>query len=334
MSGMIARVAEHCFWMGRYVERAESTSRLLQTTRGLVLDTELTPEECWRPLLVAAGEDVPFIRAYGASATADADKVERYMTWEDDNLSSLVRSVRAGRENARSIREVVGIDAWEVLNELHLWLASDAAQTEYTSHRYGFHRRVRDSVQLFLGLLRSTMLHDTPLDFIWLGVMLERAGQTARLLDVQHPSGSIAAERHPIIETSVWLSLLRAASALEPFLQRHHGRVTPQAAAAFLVLEPRLPKSIRYCIHAAYERLNRIRPPGAVGLPGAASCARLSALEAWIANLAPSATMPDTVHTQLTHVVDEVAKVCDMIGSEFFSGTPAEAEVVPPRSAA
>jgi uncharacterized alpha-E superfamily protein len=334
MNGMISRVAESCFWMGRYIERAESTSRLLQATRGLVLDTELTPQECWRPLIVAAGEELPFVRVFGEAATSDAETVERYMTWDERNLSCVARSVRAARENARSIREVVSLDAWEVINEIHLWLGSDAARSEFTTHRYGFHRHVRDSVQLCLGLLRSTMLHDTPLEFIWLGVMLERAGQVARLLDVHHPSGRHAAERHPIIETSVWLSLLRAASALEPFLQRHHGRVTPQAAASFLMLEPRLPRSLRYCIHAGHERLTRIRPAGDATLPGAASVVRLGALDRWMTELSGASLEPAEVHDHLTKVVDEVASVCNTIAAEFFgAGEPAATEAAPQTAA-
>jgi uncharacterized alpha-E superfamily protein len=335
MNGMISRVAEHCFWLGRYIERAENTSRLLQATRGLVLDTELTPQECWRPLIVAAGEEIPFVRLFGEGATGDAETVERYMTWDERNLSSLVASVRAGRENVRSVREVVSLDAWEVVNEIHLWLGSDAARVEFATHRYGFHRRIRDSVQLCLGLMRSTMLHDTPLEFIWLGVMLERAGQVARLLDVHHPSGRHAAERHPIIETSVWLSLLRAASALEPFLQRHHGRVTPQAAASFLMLEPRLPRSLRYCIHAAHERLTRIRPSGDATLPGAASMVRLGALDRWITELSAVSLEPSEIHDHLTKVVDEVAMVCNTVGAEFFGAPeePAAPEAVPQTAA-
>ena len=321
---MISRVADQCFWLGRYIERAENTSRLLQATRGLVLDTELSPEECWRPLLVAAGTEEPFLHAFGEAAAADSEQVERYMTWDEANGSCLLRSVRAGRENARSIREVVSLDAWEALNALHLWIGSDAARAEYQTHRYGFHRHARDSIQLCLGLLRSTMLHDTPLDFIWLGVMLERAGQTARLLDVHHPAGDAAARRHPVVETAVWVSLLRACSALEPLMQRRHGRVTPEAAASFLVLEPALPRSVRYCVHAAWEKLCRIRPPNDSTLPGAESVRRLGVLDAWIRSLASAPLETGAVHDHLTRVITEVDTICGTIGTEFF-GVPVPA---------
>ncbi len=318
---MISRVADHCMWMGRYLERAESTSRLLQATRGLVLDTELSPEECWRPLLVAAGEEPAFLKAFGEKATADAETVERYMTWSEPNLSSLVNSVRGARENTRSVREVVSLDAWESINELYLWLQSDAAREDYAVHRYGFHRRVGASIQLTLGLLRSTMLHDTPLDFIWLGVMLERAGQTARLLDVHHRPGR--PQRHQVVEMSVWVSLLRAVSAMEPFLQRYRGKVSSQDAAAFLMLDVSLPRSLRYCVRASLEKLRRVRPPEAP------SVARLAALDSWLQTLQPNTLEPAIVHEYLTRVVDEISAVCSAVGDELFGATavaPAAAE--------
>jgi uncharacterized alpha-E superfamily protein len=183
---MIARVADHCFWFGRYLERTESTARVLATTASLSLDAELTPRQCWLPVVIVAGEDVAFARRHGEGAAEDAELVQRYMTWTDENLSCIRRSIAAARENARSIRDVLSIEAWETVNELHLWFSGPAARAGYDADRYGFYRTVRERTQLCLGLLRSTMLHDTPLDFIWLGVMLERVGQTARVLDVHH----------------------------------------------------------------------------------------------------------------------------------------------------
>ena len=178
---MISRVADHCFWFGRYVERAESTARLLATTHNLALDAELDPEACWRPVVVVAGEEERYGGAYG-----DGDRVESFLCWDEDNGVSIRRSVAGARWNARSIREVVSLEAWETINELHLWLGSEAARAQWAGHRHDFYRQVRSSTQLCLGLLRSTMLHDTVLDFMWLGVLLERVGQTARLLDVHH----------------------------------------------------------------------------------------------------------------------------------------------------
>ena len=86
----------------------------------------------------------------------------------------------------KDLREVVSLEAWESINELHLWIQGPAARSAYDEHRYGFYRHIRKETQLCMGLLRGCMLHDASLDFIWLGLMLERIGQTARILDVHH----------------------------------------------------------------------------------------------------------------------------------------------------
>src|SRR5688500_2540732 len=243
----ISRLADHAFWFGRYVERAESTARLLATTHNLALDAELEPAQCWRPVVVVAGEEERYQGEFG-----DGDAIERFLTWEDDNAVSIRRSASAARWNARQIREVVSLEAWETINELHLWLASDEAQVQWRDHRYEMYRRVRSMTQLCLGLLRSTMLHDEPLDFIWLGVLLERVSQTARILDVHHHAFSSLPQRHEVVETSLWLSLLRSLSGFEPFMKRHGGRVTKDSVARFLIGEERFPRSIAYCVQSAY----------------------------------------------------------------------------------
>jgi uncharacterized alpha-E superfamily protein len=323
-TGLISRVADCCFWLGRYVERAESSARVLQATISLALDGELSPRQCWQPVVVVAGEEPAFLDRVGEAALEDGEAVQRYLVWDSDCPVALHRSVSAARENARSIREVLSADAWETLNELYLWLAGDAAGHEYAGQRDGFYRRIRQSTQLALGLVRSTMLHDTALDFTWLGVLIERVGQTARLLDVHHYALTAGARAHHVVETSVWLALLRACSGVEPFMKTHAGRVTGAAVAGFLVREPRFPRSIAYCVHSAHERLAAIRPPGDRDLPGGASLSRLAALDAWVTALS-SAPEPAELHAILTHVVDETAAICETIARELLGYGPAPA---------
>lgn len=319
---MISRVADHCFWFGRYLERAESTARVLAVTRNLALDAELTPRQCWLPVIIVAGEEEEFLRRFGEDAAGEGEVVERYLTWDEENLASLVRSVGAARENARSIREVVSGEGWEAVNELHLWLNSAAARNEYLGHRHGFHKRIRDATQLALGLLRSTMLHDTPLDFIWLGVLLERVGQTARVLDVHHHAlTSERAAAHQVVETALWMALLRAASGFECFLKRNQGRVTGASVAGFLILEPRFPRSVRYCVKSAYDRLCAIRPPDAHGLPGGQTLERLRILDDWLSQRTAESLYAG-IHDVLTHVVDETAAICEGLGRELLGHDP------------
>jgi uncharacterized alpha-E superfamily protein len=319
---MISRVADHCFWFGRYLERAESTARLLQVTSTLALDSDLTQLECWQPVIITAGEQEQFLRLLGADAAADGEAVQEYLAFNDEVPVSLRRSVAAARENARSVREVVSLEAWESINELHLWMQSPAARAAYDEHRYGFYRHVRRETQLCMGLLRGAMLHDAPLDFIWLGLLLERTGQTARILDVHHHALTTARARaHPVVEVAVWLSLLRACYGFEPFMKSHRGAVTGKAVASFLIFEARFPRAIRHCVRRAREGLAHIRPPGE-GPPPLPALARLEALEARLDAKAATPLDEAGVHDLLTVVVDETQATCDEVAVGLLAAAP------------
>ncbi|HVE81305.1 MAG TPA: alpha-E domain-containing protein, partial [Myxococcales bacterium] len=210
------------------------------------------------------------------------------------------------------------LEAWEALNELHLWMQGPRAAAEYDQERFVFYRRVRNAMQLTIGLLRSTMLHDTPLDFIWLGVILERASQTARILDVHHHAMT-SMELHRVVQAALWLSILRACSGFEPFMKRNQGRVTRDAVAAFLILEPQFPRSVRYCVRQGYQTLCAIRPPAERDLPGGVALERLRVLDHWLSEIQPTALEAGNVHELLTHVVDETSGICADVGRELLS---------------
>ncbi|MDC0709167.1 alpha-E domain-containing protein [Stigmatella sp. ncwal1] len=317
---MIARIAEHCFWLGRYLERAESTARVLQMTGQLALDAELPPEQCWMPALAIFGERPAFSARYGEQAESDGEAVQNFLTWEEGNFSSLVNILFSARDNARSIREVVSRECWEVTNELYLWLVGEVGKAEYTHSRYAFYLHIRRMVQLCLGLSDSTMLHDTPLDFIRLGVVLERAGQTARLLDVHHHVLAGMNQGHLVVQTALWLSLLRAGSGFEPFMKSHSGRVTGDAVAAFLLFEARFPRSVRYCLEAANRYLRQLSSPEGQGPLGQESLACLTPL---LEHLRPESLVgPEaTLHALLTRMVEGTSELCLLIAREYFLKT-------------
>jgi uncharacterized alpha-E superfamily protein len=323
---MISRVADCCFWLGRYIERIEATARLLSVTRTLAMDAELEPRQCWLPVVIVIGEEPQFVEMTTEMQvpTTSGEQVERYMTWDEENFSSIRASVAAARENARQIREVISLEVWETINELYLWMAGADARAEYASDRYLFYRYVRQRCQLVGGLLRSTMLHELPLNFVWLGMLLERAGQTARVVDVQHHALMIRERENQIVETALWLSLLRACSAFEPFTKRNRGRITGDAVAYFLIFEPLFPKSIAYSVHEAWCRFAVIRPPEDTSLPGALTQERLRVLDRRIADHAAVGVAGD-VHGMLTHVVDEIAEICTSLGAELFGQVPVPA---------
>jgi uncharacterized alpha-E superfamily protein len=319
---MISRVADHCFWLGRYLERAESTARVLGVTRNLALDVGLNPRHVWLPVIIVSGEQERYAES-GQGRTDDGERVQDYMTWDDENPSSIVSALAAARDNARSIREVVSLETWEALNAIYLWMGSPRARVEWREDRHAFYRRIRTSMQSLQGIVRGTMLFDDAMHFMLLGTMLERAGQTARILDVHHHAFQ-ALGSHEVIETALWLALLRACSGFEPFMKVHRGRVSPAAVARFLVVDPIFPRSVRFALRAAVSRFERLRPPEQADLPGARSAARLTALASWVAALEKDFDVAG-LHELLTHVVDETAAIAGVIGNELLGYAPGPA---------
>ena len=164
------------------------------------------------------------------------------------------------------------------------------------------------------------MLHDEPLDFIWLGVLLERVGQTARMLDVHHHAfTNLADAAHEVVETALWLSLLRALSGFEPYMKRTAGRVSGERVARVPDLEHAFPRSIAYCVHSAYDRL--CDDPPARAARAARRRRRSSGCACSTRGSPRAATNRSTgasVHELLTHVVDEVHAICGTLGKELL----------------
>ena len=236
---VISRVAESCFWMNRYVERVEVLSRMLGVNLAFQLDVAMPDAERWRPLVVVAGEEEDFLKRTAASDVDDAEVVQEYLTWSDDNASSLRSSLRFARENARTIRETISLEMWETLNDLWVWFGEPAARRLYRSDRYAFYLKLRNQCLLFHGTAQATMLHEDPFEFMRLGTALERAGQTARILDIKHHGvGPTTAGIETPEEAAQWLATLRYCSGAEPFLKRGEQAVSGAEVAAFLLFEP------------------------------------------------------------------------------------------------
>jgi uncharacterized alpha-E superfamily protein len=333
---VISRVADHCFWFGRYLDRAESTARLLQATRNLVFDADIPVTQCWQPLVIVAGEQAAFEKRLGADVLGDGEAVQRYMTWDRDNFVSIKSSVCAARDCARQIRDVISLECWEEVNELYLWLELDSTQQLFLRNREEFFRHVRRATQLCLGIVRGTMLHEEPMKFLWLGTMLERVGQTARILDMHHHTMALEAA-HDVVQVAVWLSLLRACSGNEAFMKKNQGRVTAQSVATFLLFEPVFPRSLRYCLRSARSLLEEIWPEAT--LPGNVtrlSPKRTAALCTWLDERARGFVTVTAIHEMLTHVVDETGSICVQISAEIQgpASPPPRASQIPELPAA
>ncbi len=258
---MISRVADHCFWMSRYLERAENTARVLEVNQTLLLDFPVPLEQQWQPLLIISGiHDMP--------GEADGESVQNYLTWEPSNLASIACSIAAARENARNIREVISAESWERLNFYYLWMQSSQARSLYDNDRSAFYSQIKRINQLIAGISESTMSHGEAWDFFQLGKYLERACQTARILDVKyHILLPTADQIGTPVDNAHWVAILMSCSGYEPFHKQRPGSDPGIAVADFLIFDSIFPRSVRFCLGkcraAAYAISGR-----AVGKPG------------------------------------------------------------------
>jgi uncharacterized alpha-E superfamily protein len=319
---MIARVAESCFWLNRYAERVETLARMLDVNAAFQLDVDLPDAQRWRPLVVVIGQERQFTELTPRAQMDDGEVVQQYLTWNEDNPSSILSSLRGARENARTIREVVSLEMWETLNELWVWMREPAARRLYDVDRHEFYTHLRDQCLLFHGTAEATMLHEHPFEFMRLGTALERAQQTARVLDVKYHSMGPAEDVESAAEAANWLATLRFCSGVEPFFKREANVVSGHAIAAFLLLERAFPRSVLHNLEHAQHLLDLVRG-GWPGAPGGRTHDRLEGVLERVREIDVDALMSvQGLHEEMTWIVDETARVCSTLTQDMFDPAP------------
>jgi uncharacterized alpha-E superfamily protein len=319
------------------MERAGSMARLLRVNRAFVPGVDLPHFLRWHPLIVVAGEEESYARYFGEDE--DGETVQEYLTWDPRNATSIVESVRRARENARTARETVSSEMWETTNSLWHWLQGGPGRRLYRSDRDHFYQHIRQMGELFHGQADETMLNGEPLAFMRLGRYLERAGQTARLMDVHYhsfPDHHPSSDRGPIddpIRLAQWWALLACCSATEPFKRRSLGTPTARDVVGFLLFEPDLPRSVSHCLRAARHALVHVRGFGSSRI-GMVSTALMEALLSHVALRDGRGLFGEELHEELTYLVDSVADLCASIEQEFFQSTELQARMLTEQSGA
>ncbi len=321
---MISRVAQNCFWLARYTERAETYARLLDVTATLALDGSLATDQ-WRPLVIVSGEEEPFTKSFGVEAMSDEEVVLRYLTWNADSPMSIYSSVRSARETMRTIRETGSLEMWETINDLWLWLCSRSAQRMYDEDRHRFYLHLRERGMLFEGVRHATMLHEEAYEFMQIGAALERVSQTARILDVKYHSLGPDTERETPVETAQWLAALRSCSAVEPFFKRAANELEARTVAGFLLFDPGFPRSIRHNLDRTALRLEAVRLSSSPKI-GAASARAVQDMLVRLNALTIDEAIAEGMHELLTWVIDASAELCHTIEDDFFEW---EANIAP-----
>lgn len=311
---MISRVAEHCFWLARYLERAENTARILEVNHTLLLDFHVPVEQQWKPLLIISG-----VHDYKDEATAE--NVQEHLTWDTDNPVSIANSLWWARENARIIREVISGEMWERMNYYHLWMQNGVGRGAYDGNRTDFYAQVRRINQLLHGIADATMSHGEAWEFFKLGTYLERASQTARIMDVKyHTLLPKLEDVGSPIDNAHWVAILMSCSGYEPFHKK--ARLMPvdpgAAVAEFLIFDDQFPRSIRRCLWEC-EWATASAAGNAAGRPTTEAERKIAELIAYFDGRTIADVIREGLHETLTHVVDSVHAVGGSIHETFFN---------------
>jgi uncharacterized alpha-E superfamily protein len=257
---MLSRIADSLFWMARYMDRAENAARLLDVTYHMLLEqAHNTYELRWDAVIRITGGQELFQRAY---EEADADKVCEFLLFREDNPNSVVSCITNVRENARAIRDRMSREMWENVNGLYYSVREMQQNTETRNALHGFCREIISGSHAFNGITDSTLPHDEGWHFLQAGRALERAENTARVVDVEY---------HKLVETSVplpyagnqqWMAVLNSVAAYEIYRRVYHSAIEPQNVAELLVLHPQHPKSVRFNIAWLQSSLRAISGAG------------------------------------------------------------------------
>lgn len=255
---MLSRTADHLFWMARYTERAENTARMLDVN----LQTQLLPqsaeaaEQGWRAVLGISELQPAFDDKYPAITHKD---VIDFMVKDPENPSSIASCLTHARENARAVRGALTTEVWETQNTT--WLDMHSVLNNHTLERDPgeFFEWVKHRSHLSRGVTIGTMLKDEAFYFIRLGTFLERADNTARLLDVKFHSadGNLLASHDA--DFYHWASVLRSVSAFETYRKAYRDVITPARVAELLILRADMPRSLMACVTEVVTNLAEVR---------------------------------------------------------------------------
>jgi uncharacterized alpha-E superfamily protein len=281
---MLSRTADHLFWMARYMERAENTARMLDVNyqTSLLPQSADAAEQGWKGLLSISELSHDFAKRHG---DVTAQKVMDYMVADSANPSSIVSCLMAARENARAVRGTLTTEVWETQNQTWLEFQRMLAKGEFLKDPGKAFEWVKFRSHLSRGVTVGTMLQDEAFHFLRIGSFLERADNTARLLDVKfhamgvdtltHHQAQHQAQSQSQSSTSTdsdaaasakdveydfyhWSAILKSVSGFEVYRKAYRNVIQPEKVAELLILRADMPRSLAACMNEVLANLSMV----------------------------------------------------------------------------
>jgi uncharacterized alpha-E superfamily protein len=310
---MLARTVENVYWLSRYLERAENTARIIGVNTNLLLDLPGGIAPGWLPLVDISGNRAEYDKLHEGKATRGEERdVVQFLIADKTNPGSICSSLHSARENARTLREILPTEAWELLNEFFAECTRDVAPAINKRTRFEFLKRIVVTLQTIAGMLDGTMNRNDAYIFSVLGRNLERADMTSRIVDVR--SAQLLPAETPELrpfESVQWMSVLKSLSGYQMYRLRMRTRVRRTDVLQFLLRDDQFPRSCQFCLMQLERSLNELpRSEGVLEvLDGAAR----------FIERAPLATLSQPgLHELIDKLQLHINNVHDMIAGIYF----------------
>jgi uncharacterized alpha-E superfamily protein len=265
---MLSRTADCLYWMARYTERAENTARMLDVNHqtSLLPQPEAFLAQSWLKLLTISKLEDEFNKKYSA---INRSNVLDFMIFDSGNPSSIISCLFAARENARVIRGRITSEVWETQNttwlELQKWLEQRGNDDPSRLLEW-----VKYRCHLFRGVMHGTMLKNESFYFMNIGTLLERADNTARILETKYENDDTLEGLRDKVRTSDnadgdffnyyhWAALLRSVSAFEIYRQIYSDQVTPKKVAQLLIFNRQMPRALICCVNELIPLMTQVK---------------------------------------------------------------------------
>ncbi|MEK6441986.1 alpha-E domain-containing protein [Pseudonocardia sp. T1-2H] len=304
---MLARNAESLYWIGRYVERADDTARILDVSvHQLLEDATIDVDAAARRLLGVLGIEP------GTDSPLDAFSLTEAVGYADGSPGSIVSSLTSARENARGAREVVSSEMWECLNATWNALPERQRYARWVGP-HAFFSYVEDRAAMFSGLAASTMSRDDSWRFYLLGRSVERVDMIVRMLM------SRVSDR---MSSPGWLLVLRSAGAQDTYLRTYRGAVDAIRVVQFMLMDRLFPRSVFHSLREAESCLQQLdnRPTARVGA-NAEALRLLGRARSELEFLRPEELLDD-LPAQLLGLQETIRDVGEAVSLQFFHAAP------------
>ena len=313
---MLSRTADNLFWIARYMERAETSARLLEVGSriSLIPSVEGFRSE-WDSLLRAAGAAVLFAKKYGEPGQRN---IESFLFFDRDNPSSIASCITRARESGRIVRTALTSQVWDALNTAFKELRDMERKPRSELQLSRLTEWTMRHSAMVRGAIDATLLRNDGYNFLNIGYYLERGDSTARLMDVKY---YVLLPRIDYVGSGLdnyqWTMLLRAMSSHRAFHWAYGGEVTAGKIAHFLILNPQCPRSLITCVRGMTNHLDRIAH--AYGARSAVQ-ERAAALLERIEGTTVDAVFEEGLHEFLSRFILDAGALGSLVHDEYLSG--------------